>query len=222
MKRFLCYDTNDAASGKIGVNSNGVLSPNATVPSTNGASYQQLVTDSSGDTKWEDRLAYKGVALTEKIVQTSVAFSTVSAGDGNIESQKSIPLDYFNMTVPELVLTLDGVEYRLKQYDGNVPCYGNPYLVDIDGRGSDTGEPVCVYMDYNIESFATSCIIYTTLPGNSHDVAISVYDEVVKKIGEEYMPDDMDSIILKSSTSSSTKKFKITVNDSGTITATEV
>lgn len=58
MKKFLCYDTNDAASGKIGVNSNGVLKPDATVPSTNGASYQQLVTDSSGNTKWEDRLAY--------------------------------------------------------------------------------------------------------------------------------------------------------------------
>ena len=60
MKKFLCYDTNDAASGKIGVNNNGVLSPNATVPSTNGSIYQQLVTDGSGNVKWEDRLAYDG------------------------------------------------------------------------------------------------------------------------------------------------------------------
>ena len=58
MKRFLCYDTNDAASGKISVNSNGVLSPNATVPSTNGAANQCLVTDGEGNVKWEDRLAY--------------------------------------------------------------------------------------------------------------------------------------------------------------------
>ena len=58
MKKFLCYDTNDAASGKIGVDNNGVLSPNATVPSTNGAANQYLVTDSNGNTKWEDRLAY--------------------------------------------------------------------------------------------------------------------------------------------------------------------
>lgn len=58
MKRFLCYDTNDAASGKIDVNSNGVLSPNATVPSTNGTIYQHLVTDGDGKVKWEDRLAY--------------------------------------------------------------------------------------------------------------------------------------------------------------------
>ena len=58
MKKFLCYDTNDAASGKINVSANGVLKPNSTIPSTNGASYQQLVTDGEGSVKWEDRLAY--------------------------------------------------------------------------------------------------------------------------------------------------------------------
>ena len=58
MKKFLCYDTNDAASGKINVDNRGMLKPNSTVPSTNGASYQYLVTDGSGNTQWEDRLAY--------------------------------------------------------------------------------------------------------------------------------------------------------------------
>ena len=51
MKKFLCYDTNDAASGKNNVSANGVLSTNATVPSTNGTAYQQLVTDGNGNTK---------------------------------------------------------------------------------------------------------------------------------------------------------------------------
>ena len=58
MKKFLCYDTNDAASGKINVSANGVLKPNSTLPSTNGSAYQQLVTDGDGNVKWEDRLAY--------------------------------------------------------------------------------------------------------------------------------------------------------------------
>ena len=64
-----------------------------------------------------------------------------------------------------------------------------PYITDyMTKTGSsifedaNTGEPVCVHMDYDIETFTTSCIIYTTLPGDSHDVAISVYDEVVKKL----------------------------------------
>lgn len=55
MKKFLCYDTNDAASGKINVDNRGVLKPNSTVPSTNGAPYQQLVTDGDGNVKWEDK-----------------------------------------------------------------------------------------------------------------------------------------------------------------------
>ena len=31
MKKFLCYDTNDAASGKINVDSRGILKPNSGV-----------------------------------------------------------------------------------------------------------------------------------------------------------------------------------------------
>lgn len=205
----------------LGMNENDELS---LVVGGEGKAYQQLVTNGNGNVKWEDRLAYKGVALTEKFAQTSVAFTTVPAGGGTIESQKSISLNYFNNSVSELVCTLDGVDYHLEKHYADKSFYGNAYLSDANFGVSfeDTGEPVCVYMDYDIESFATSCIIYTTLPGNSHDVAISVYDEAVKKIDKEYMPDDMDSIILKSSTASSTKKFKITVDDSGTISATEV
>ena len=59
MKKFLCYDTNDIASGKINVDNRGVLKPNSTVPS-GSAPYQYLVTDGNGNTKWEDRLAYEG------------------------------------------------------------------------------------------------------------------------------------------------------------------
>ena len=51
MKKFLCYDTNDAASGRVNVDSRGVLRPNATVPSTNGAPFMQLVTDADGKTQ---------------------------------------------------------------------------------------------------------------------------------------------------------------------------
>ena len=43
----------------------------------------------------------------------------------------------------------------------------------------------------------------------------------IKKIDEKFLP-VMDSVILNSSTSGSSKKFKITVNDSGTISATEI
>lgn len=43
----------------------------------------------------------------------------------------------------------------------------------------------------------------------------------IKKLDEKFIP-DMDSVILNSSTTDSTKKFKITVDDSGTLKATEI
>ena len=69
MKKFLCYDTNDAASGKINVSANGVLRPNSTVPSTNGATNQQLVTDEDGNVKWEERLVYEDSRLVIDLVR---------------------------------------------------------------------------------------------------------------------------------------------------------
>ena len=78
MKKFLCYDTNDAASGKINVDSRGMLKPNSTVPSTNGAAYKQLVTDGNGNTKWEDRLAYEGSRV---VVSTGSDMQLVKVAD---------------------------------------------------------------------------------------------------------------------------------------------
>ena len=97
MKKFLCYDTNDAASGKIGVNSNGVLKPNSTVPSTNGSSYQQLVTDGKGGVKWEDRLAYADSRLS------------VDLGDGAkaVKVSDEVP-SWVSMDAPMKVWVSDG------------------------------------------------------------------------------------------------------------------
>ena len=44
----------------------------------------------------------------------------------------------------------------------------------------------------------------------------------LKTIDSKYIPSELNEIILPSSTSGSSKKFKITVNDNGAITATEV
>lgn len=43
----------------------------------------------------------------------------------------------------------------------------------------------------------------------------------VKKLDEKFIP-TVSSLVIKSSTADSTKKFKITVDDTGTISATEV
>ena len=90
MRKFLCYDTEQAARGEIGVNSNGVLSPNATVPSTNGTANQQLVTDGEGNVKWEDRLAYDATKAEFVGAQYLINLDSTS---GTVISQDTIPME---------------------------------------------------------------------------------------------------------------------------------
>lgn len=56
---------------------------------------------------------------------------------------------------------------------------------------------------------------------NAYVSQITYQQAKVHPVDKKFIP-DMDSVILNSSTANSTKKFKITVDDSGTITATEV
>ena len=46
--------------------------------------------------------------------------------------------------------------------------------------------------------------------------------QTITPMAEEFLPSEVNELIMKSSTTDSTKKFKITVDDSGTISATEV
>lgn len=62
---------------------------------------------------------------------------------------------------------------------------------------------------------------YFTHTGNAYVSKLECTAETVKQLDAKFIP-DMDGVILNSSTTDSTKKFKITVDDSGTITATEV
>ena len=57
-----------------------------------------------------------------------------------------------------------------------------------------------------------------------YDVRKVTSEEIVTPMAEEFIPNiiELDSIIIRSSTTDSTKNFKITVDDSGTISATEV
>ena len=71
MKKFLCYDTNDAASGKINVDSRGVLKPNSTVPS-GGVPYDQLWIDPDGSTMWANVVLPVQFAVTNTGSSTTI------------------------------------------------------------------------------------------------------------------------------------------------------
>ena len=217
MKKFLCYDTNDAASGKINVSPNGVLKPNSTVPSSSGEPYKSLVTDGEGGVKWEDRLAYddsrlvvdvRGGAQLVKVADEVPSWATV---DVNIKiwlgtgSSSTLTPEFYHEFGNGSFYVNDGICFFVMadndEYDGVVFPEKGVYFMSADivrttgiaSAGSDTPE---ITWDGNIET--------------------------IKTIDPKYIPSELNEVILPSSTSGSSKKFKITVDDSGTISATEV
>ena len=112
----------------------------------------------------------------------------------------------------------DGAEYECVGVVFNsIPALGN---LSIMGVGDDTGEPF-VYA-YNTKRAVG---IFATLDtAASHNISVKTAGEVITPMAEEFLPNilEINSIIMNSSTTGSTKKFKITVNDSGTLKATEI
>ena len=178
MKKFLCYDTNDAASGKIGVNSNGVLKPDATVPSINGAANQQLVTDEDGNVKWEDKLTY----VTHEWVDWQLP---------NTEEDNCV---ITNFTLPEVgqtvLVKLDGVESieTVKAVTDDEHGVYTGYIGSIDPVSLQSGgSGWCIYGFRNDYGFVK------IFGGQSVDKVIqsvSLYCSIIHKINPDYLPID--------------------------------
>ena len=190
MKKFLCYDTNDAASGKVNVDSRGMLKPNSTVPS-GGTPYQQLVTDGDGNTRWEDRLAYEtGPVLTEFVSEETVTFTPNSGKMAALWPPTFNAIEGSTYTVK-----FDGNEYkcsciRLGRENGPL-VLGN---LSILGAGDDTGEPFV--MVYN-NQWQTGSSDSTS----EHTISISGKQVSISKIDEKFLPvasDETYGVVKKS------------------------
>ena len=118
----------------------------------------------------------------------------------------------------------DGTEYKCVGFtiDEDKCGFGNLYLLKV---GDDTGEPFSYTYNktYAIGGFMTSD---TSV---SHTISVKKIEEIVTPMAEEFMPiipsDKMPTVpylLVNSSTTNSTKVFKLTVDDSGAISATEV
>lgn len=218
MKKYLCYDTNDAVSGRVNVDSRGVLRPNATVPSTNGVPFMQLVTDGEGNVNWEDRLAYEGNTFVNVLPEQSVAFERI---DTTPYSRTQISGKYiasFADSIQEdgdALVTFDGVEYRCTIYAGSetigggrketIYVLGNWYIfgeampfANPDEEFPDTGEPFCVcfYIVRNWTKEDKSIIqsqgmIATNIPGDTHTMGLSIKQFVKHPLEDKYIPKNM-------------------------------
>lgn len=220
MKKYLCYDTNDAVSGRVNVDSRGVLRPNATVPSTNGAPFMQLVTDGEGNVNWEGRLAYESNTFVNVLPEQSVTFERINTTP---YSKTQISEEYiasFADSIQEngdALVTFDGAEYRCTIYAGReaigsgrretIYVLGNWYIFgeaiplfagEEHGEFPDTGEPFCVcfYIVRNWTKEDKSIIhsqgmIATNIPGNTHTISLSIKQFVKHPLEDKYIPKNM-------------------------------
>ena len=107
---------------------------------------------------------------------------------------------------------------RTERYIGNrTLCEW--YLSDTYGHVEDTGEPFLIrsYLGPNEDTTT-----FYAADGGEHTISISILLNDYNKMPECYLPESVSGIVVRSSTLGSTKKFKLTVDDSGTVTAKEI
>ena len=196
-------------SDTLGVDKNGKLGVNG------GEPYKSLVTDGDGNTQWEDRLAYDDSRLVvdfpngSKFVKVADEVPSWVSVDAPIKYWLSVGnnetvtpeayIDLGNGSFAALVMTFittDNLEFNSTVFPEKGVYFLSAkggYIAGIASADSDTPE---ITWDGNVG--------------------------MLKAIDPKFIPSELNEIILPSSTSGSSKKFKITVYDSGTISATEI
>ena len=148
----------------------------------------------------------KSVGTVTLMEEQELAFAHVQNGVYVSQGQISLPI----VRGQSYTVNWDGAKYECVCVEHNkITTLGN---LSIMGKGEDTGEPF-LYENGRFGTFDTSTI---------HTISVTTAEEVVTPMAEEFLPTGIKELIMSSSTTDSTKKFKITVDDSGTISATEV
>ena len=154
----------------------------------------------------------KSCAVSSLLGTTRLAYPTAS---GYIYHKMTAGVFYsvlFNGVVYEMVAVKS--ERTKNTYVGNESLY-------IDSA-EDNGLP---FYFYSTSSGGTVENRIDDSLGSKTRITISISTNpsyVYHKLDANYLPESVDFVVLNSTTAGSTKKFKITVNDSGTLTATEL
>lgn len=198
MKKFLCYDTNDAASGKINVNGNGVLRPNSTVPATNGSTNQHLVTDSNGNIKWEDRLAYDDSRVAVPPEGNSRFIKVADTVPSWLSANKNTKV-WVSNNASERVIDISSTGYIIN-HDGSFIMSQNdslPYVaVIMEDDCEFNAMPSTVFPEKGVyflwHKFGSS-LLYTagiaSADSNTPEITWDGNINIIKKLDEKFLPD---------------------------------
>ena len=158
----------------------------------------------------------KSVELVTLMEEQEVAFTEVE-GIYGAESPVALAIG----TEDKLTVLWDGVSYDVVVQEIVVGpstsavslVFGNLGLM---GEGETTDYPF-LYVDQGNSGRRWG----TADTASSHTIKVMRQQVTITPMSTDFLP-VVDGVIISSSTTDSTKKFKITVNDSGTISATEV
>ena len=131
-------------------------------------------------------------------VEASIKFWLNNGGNATTSPEENVDFGNGSFAASEFVffITTDNLEFNSIVFPEKgvyFMSFNGKYVTGIASADSDTPE---IVWDGNVET--------------------------IKTIDPKYIPSELNEIIVPSSTSGSSKKFKITVDDSGTISATEV
>ena len=198
-------------SDTLGVDENGKLGVNG------GEPYKSLVTDGSGNAKWEDGLAYEDSRL---VIDLASGTQAVKVAD-EVPSWASLDASIKVWLSNGHSLT-DTPEYYSDLGNGSFLAGEEAFFIAADNTEFDSFvfPEKGVYFSVNSNRSYVSGI--ASADSDTPEITWDGNIETIKTIDPKYIPSELNEIILPSSTSGSSKKFKITVDDTGTISATEV
>ena len=197
-------------SDTLGVDENGKLGVNG------GEPYKSLVTDGEGGVKWEDRLAYDDSRL---VIDFGHGAQLIKVAD-EVPSWVSVDAPMKRWFSDGTNSTITPEEY-IDLGNGSFAAASSPFFIATDNvefYGT-------VFPEKGVYFISTGGKYMTGVASADSDTLEITWDgniETIKTIDPKYIPSELNEVILPSFTSGSSKRFKITVDDSGTITATEV
>lgn len=152
---------------------------------------------------------YKGNSIFSETLTTSV--------DGNSAKVNTGKSPVFQIG-DNISVSINGVEKNsmAKSYDDDINHFayiGNLYLIGI---GEDNGENYCILYNTDYES---PVMLFCTKEEGTYTVQLA--KTTIVPLPPKFMP-ELTQVILKSTTEGSEKKFRVTVDDTGALTAVEV
>lgn len=246
-KRFLKYETEDVQNGTLpNISSDGVFK------SDGGGSSVQTDWNQTDETQPDYiKNKPFGTLYGKEIINVIIPeLSTSQDSDGNyLFPDKELPIHGDPSIVGPVDITLDGKSYENIQVHSSSSSSVTDYIFETDGLPFSltiafyTGD-LRSYLDIKYSNaYVGDVIIYDK--GQPYDKPLPTRYLDIDVLSRDYFPrcTDLDyclkgqtlvynatykkfepsyDVYLKSSTSGSTKKFKLTVDDSGTLSATEV